>query len=77
MLRRIRDLLTRIPKASRPPEMPAAESTERPAAAALTAPVVEARASVPVRHGPKIVHHPIDPAELDPDAVGAREQRPS
>jgi poly(A) polymerase len=71
MLRRIRNLLTRIPKASRTPVVPAAEVPEPPSptAAAAAAPAALARPSVSVRRGPKVVHHPIDPGELDPDAV--------
>src|SRR5512140_686712 len=70
MLRRIRNLLTRIPKAARTPAVPAAEAPIHEAPpAAVDLPAVEARPPVLVRQGPKVVHHPINPADLDPDAV--------
>jgi poly(A) polymerase len=72
MLKRIRNLLTRIPKATRGAEAAAAElpvAPVPPADAALPAVGTGVPVPVPVRHGPRVVHHPIDPAELDPDAV--------
>ncbi|MBZ5639263.1 MAG: hypothetical protein LAO51_10990, partial [Acidobacteriia bacterium] len=69
MLRRIRDLLKRSPKAPRTREAQGADVPEPPAAPAP--PVAEASppAPVPIRHGPRVVHHRIEPAELDQDAV--------
>jgi poly(A) polymerase len=70
MLRRIRNLLTRIPKAPRAREAPAAEEPAlRVPPADAAPPVVGTSAPVPIRHGPRVIHRPIDPTELDPDAV--------
>ncbi len=72
MLRRIRNLLTRAPKATRGGDLPAPV----PDAAALPAPAAEAPVPaaarvhpVTVHHGPRVAHEPIDPSDLDPDAV--------
>jgi poly(A) polymerase len=59
MLKRIRDLLTRKPRSAAGEAVPAT-TTE----SALDDP-----AQPVIHHGPKVVHEPIDEADLDPDAV--------
>jgi poly(A) polymerase len=70
MLKRIRNLLTRIPKTPLGAETPVVEQPVAPPPPPAAAPRPAATgAPVPIRHGPRVIHHPIDPAELDPDAV--------
>src|SRR5512137_115312 len=69
MLKRIRELFGRRPKT--PPLEDAPAPAAGPGTGSRPAPrdAGTPQATHPVHHGPRIVHHPIAPSLLDPDAV--------